>query len=267
MKTCSKDCKRKPFSQLHDQTMKIFRGFFRPLSKSSQTAAAKTNLLILVQERTWHAAWSHFLLLIAMHFWFPVEPNFSVLEIVSEFSFSVAPWMLYNTFNELLVIIARISCKETGKFFFTFLPVGSSYSLQSSVCLDSIVKNILCNICKCKAFGFLFLLMKANTEVHQTSEWPLFYLVVFHLGFGSGGANISQVMVVFTMQYILVRFANVPIRSSRTKGFIREMQVDMVLWLKLLFHGLPASQCGHIDRHMVVKVLVFVAFLIVCPMT
>ena len=45
--------------------------------------------------------------------------------------------------------------------------------------------------------------------------------------------------------------------SNVTKGFIREMHVDIVLWFKLLFHWLPASHFGHIDRNMAVNVLIF----------
>ena len=33
--------------------------------------------------------------------------------------------------------------------------------------------------------------------------------------------------------------------SNVTKGFIREMHVDIMLWFKLLFHWLPASHFGH----------------------
>ena len=55
--------------------------------------------------------------------------------------------------------------------------------------------------------------------------------------------------------------------SNVTNGFIREMHVDIVLWFKLLFHWLAASHFGHIDRNMVVNVLIFVVFLTTCPMT
>ena len=43
------------------------------------------------------------------------------------------------------------------------------------------------------------------------------------------GANISKVRMVFTMQYFLVTFVYVPIKSNVTKGFIKEMHIDIVL--------------------------------------
>ena len=47
----------------------------------------------------------------AIHSWFPVETNFSVLEIVSEFSFSAAPCMLHTcswrSWTLLPVLLAR----------------------------------------------------------------------------------------------------------------------------------------------------------------
>ena len=73
--------------------------------------------------------------------------------------------------------------------------------------------------------------------------------------------------MVFTMQYFLVRFANISISSNVSKGFIREMHNDIVLSFKLLFHWLPVSQFGHIYHHLVVNVLIFVALLTACQMT
>ena len=70
------------------------------------------------------------------------------------------------------------------------------------------------------------------------------------------------------MQCFLIRFSNIPISSKVTKGFIREMHIDIKLWFKLLFYSfLTASRFGHIDCHMVVNVLIFVVFFTTCPMT
>ena len=87
--------KRKFFPQLNGPTRKIFGRFLQLFSKNLWTAAVKKNLLILLQESTCHSACSHFPLHMAMLSWFPVENNFSVLEIVSEFSFSTASCMLH----------------------------------------------------------------------------------------------------------------------------------------------------------------------------
>ena len=56
-----------------------------------------------------------------------------------------------------------------------------------------------------------------------------FALLAFMQALVLAGSNISKVRVIFTMQYFLVRFANVPISSNVNKGLIREMHVDIVL--------------------------------------
>ena len=82
-----------------------------------------------------------------------------------------------------------------------------------------------------------------------------------------GSYKISKVRLVFTMQYFLFRCKNVPVSCNVSKRFIKEMHVDIVLSLKLLFHQFPSSQFGHINLHMAVNVLIFVVFLTTCPMT
>ena len=132
---------------------------------------------------------------------------------------------------------------------------------------------MLSNICKFKTFGFD---LCKRYFCYFWWKWTLkftklpsgtFALLAFICSYGSGAANISHVRVIFTMQHFLVRLANVPINSNVTKGFIREMHVDIVLQFKLFFHWFPASQFGHIDRHMVVNSLIFVVFQTTCPMT
>ena len=208
-----------------------------------------------------------------MHLWFPVETNFSILEIVSEFSFSAALCVFHtrimSSWTLLLVFLAR----KLKRLF-------------SSSCLR--VKAIACRLVydlillpKMYSATFvnvrrLVLTFPRNTVVPFDERERLsspdfrvtlfFCLNGFHAGFGSGGANISKVRVVFIMRYSLVWFANVPIGSNVTKWLIREMHVDVMLWFKLLFHWFPASQFGHIDCNMVVNVLIFVLFPTTCPM-
>ena len=105
-----------------------------------------------------------------------------------------APYM----FNGLLGTLARISCKETEKFFFTFLTGDERYSLQTSVWPDSVVKNVLCNICKmtfgldlCKRY-FRSFWWKWTLKFTRFLSSTVFCLVGFHAGFGSQGANISR---------------------------------------------------------------------------
>ena len=272
LKICSKSSKRKLFPQLDGPTRKIFRRFLRPFSKSSRTAAARTNLLILFQESTWHAAFSHFPLHKAMHPWFLVETIFSILEIVSEFPFSAAPCMLHthsmSSWTVLLVFLAR-KLKRVFSLSCLWVKAIACRLLYDLILLSRMYSATFLNVTR------LVLTFPRDTafpfDERERLSLPdirvdLFFALLAFMQALVVPHNISKVRVVFIMHYFLVWFGNVPLSSNVTKGVVREMHVDVMLWFKLLFHWFTALQFGHIDRHMVVNALIFLVFLTTCSM-
>ena len=125
------------------------------------------------------------------------------------------------------------------------------------------VRSLVIHISK---IYFCYIWWKSTLKFTSLPICTVFCLLGFNTSFGSGGAKIPKTKVAFTIQYFLIKFADVPLSSNVTSGFISELHIDIVLWFKLLFHRFLASQFDHINRHMVVNVLVFVVFLRKCPM-
>ena len=53
----------------------------------------------------------------AIHSWFPVETNFSILEIISEFSFSAAPCVLHTLSMSSWALLLVFLAKKLNKYF------------------------------------------------------------------------------------------------------------------------------------------------------
>ena len=147
-----------------------------------------------------------------MHLWFPVETNFSILEIVSEFFFSAALCLLHtrsmSPWTLLLVFLAR---KLKRIFSSSCLRVKAIACrlVYDLILLPKMYSAVFVNVRR------LLLTFPRNTAVPFDERERLsspdfrvtlffFCLNGFHAGFGSGGANISKVRVVFIMQYSLV---------------------------------------------------------------
>ena len=102
---------------MEDPKRKIFRRFLQPFSRSKLTAVAATNLLMLLQESTWHVACSNVQLHLAMHSWFPVETNICVMETVSDFFFFAAQYMLHTrSMSSRTLLLLFLERKRKGCF-------------------------------------------------------------------------------------------------------------------------------------------------------
>ena len=229
--------------------------------------------MILFQESTWNAGCSHFPLHITMHSWFPVEANFSILEIVSEFLFSAAPCMLHTRSMSYCALLLVFLVRIIKRFFSPFclrVKVIACRLVYDLIVLPRMYSVTFVNVRR------LVLTFPGDIAVpfdeRELSNSPDIQVTLFFCLVGFMQALVLGELIFlrsewFSLGSTLVWLANVPISSNVTKWFIREIHFDLVLWFNLLFHWYPASQFGHIDRHMVVDVLMFVIFLTTSSMT
>ena len=133
-----------------------------------------------------------------MHSWFPVEINFSVLEIVFEFSFSAPPCMLHirsmSSWTLSLVFLPR---KLERSFSPSYLRVKAIVCIlvYDVILLSRMYSATFLNVRR------LALTFQRDTSVPFDKSEHLhspefrvalfFCLVGFHTSFGSGGTTIS----------------------------------------------------------------------------
>ena len=119
--------------------------------------------------------------------WFPVETNFSILEIVSELSLSATPYIFHRQSMTSCTLLLVFFARKLKK---SFSP--SCLQVKAIPCRlwpDSVVKNVLCNT---KAFGidlckryFCSFWWKRTLNFTRPLSGTVFCLPGFHGGFGS----------------------------------------------------------------------------------